>query len=133
MINGSYAYDWLYLRKELIGRGLSQLIPSLPIMSMQKYAEIGHELGLRSGQCRLNLRKILQVRKSRGRWIPHQLTEEQKTSRLEFCHAMLARFDKPPKFQRSRDIVTGMRPGDTTMIQGHGGCRWNGSGKDNND
>ena len=23
MINGSYAYDWLYLRKELIGRGLS--------------------------------------------------------------------------------------------------------------
>ena len=26
MINGSYAYDWLYLRKELIGRGLSYVI-----------------------------------------------------------------------------------------------------------
>ena len=24
MIDGSYAYDWLYLRKELIGRGLSK-------------------------------------------------------------------------------------------------------------
>ena len=24
MINGSYAYDWLYLGKELIGRGLSR-------------------------------------------------------------------------------------------------------------
>ena len=71
------------------------------------YKEIEHESSPGSGQCQLILRKILRVKKLCARWIPHQLTEEQKTARLEFCHAMLTRFDKPPKFQRLRDIVTG--------------------------
>ena len=47
----------------------------------------------------------LNVRKRSARWVPHQLTEEQRRGR-EWCLHMLRKFDRG-RSERVWDIVTG--------------------------
>ena len=52
------------------------------------------------------LHEYLRVRKVSSRWVPHNLTEDQKRCRVEWCEEMLVRFDGGNS-RRVSDIVTG--------------------------
>ena len=70
------------------------------------YAQIEHETGLSSGTINVIIQKELCLRKLCARWIPHSLTLEQKSVRVDFCKIMLKRFDNGTSRAVS-DILTG--------------------------
>ena len=70
------------------------------------YAQIEHETGLSSGTINVIIHKELCLRKLCARWIPHSLTLEQKSARVDFCKIMLKRFDNGTARAVS-DILTG--------------------------
>ena len=68
--------------------------------------EIKDTLNLSSGSLDRILRCHLCVRKRCARWVPHQLTEEQKRGRIDWCLYMLRKFDGG-RSDRVSNIVTG--------------------------
>lgn len=75
------------------------------------YAEIERTLGIHAPSVHTILHEYLQVHKVSARWVPRQLTDEQKEGRVEFCQTMLQRFDEG----RSRNIEN-IITGDETWI-----------------
>lgn len=56
-------------------------------------AQLEVAIGISSGSIRTILHDKLHLRKVCARWVPHQLTEEQKAARVTWCRTMLERFD----------------------------------------
>ena len=69
------------------------------------YAEIQNIMKISSGSLTRIFLDCLGVRK-RARWVPHNLSEEQKRGRLDWCTHMLRKFDGG-RSPRVWDIVTG--------------------------
>lgn len=59
----------------------------------QTQAELGQQLGFDPGTVSRRLREMGKISKL-GRWIPHDLTEQQKNRRVEVCRSLLARQKK---------------------------------------
>lgn len=57
------------------------------------YQEIQQALGIGRSQIQKILHDELWVRKLVSRWVPHNLTEEQKAARVAWCDVNLKRFD----------------------------------------
>ena len=69
------------------------------------YAEINDIIEISSGSLTPILHDCLGVRKRCARWVPHNLSEEQKRGRVDWCIHMLRQFDGGSP--RVWDIVTG--------------------------
>ena len=80
-----------------------QLIKENPRIT---YVELQHSLGVLSGSVNTILHEHLQVRKRCARWVPQNLSDEQKATRVEWCQYMLQKFDGG-RSRRVWDIVTG--------------------------
>lgn len=70
------------------------------------YKDIEGALGISSPSVNEILHEKLGVRKLAARWVPHNLSEEQKRVRVNWCREMLERFNKGDS-RRIFDIVTG--------------------------
>ena len=70
------------------------------------YAEIQDIMKISSGSLTRMLHDCLGVRKRCARWVPHNLSEEQKQGRVDWCTHMLRKFDGG-RSPRVWDIVTG--------------------------
>ena len=70
------------------------------------YAEIQDIMKISSGSLTRILHDCLGVRKRCARWVPHNLSEEQKLGRVDWCTHMLRKFDRG-RSPRVWDIVTG--------------------------
>ena len=57
------------------------------------YAEIKDIMKISSGSLTRILHDCLGVRKRCARWVPHNLSEEQKRGRVDWCTHMLRQFD----------------------------------------
>ena len=77
------------------------------------YAEIQDIMKISSGSLARILHYSLGVRKRCARWVPHNLSEEHKRGRVDWCTHMLRRFDGG-RSPRVWDIVTG---GETWVYQ----------------
>lgn len=75
------------------------------------YHEIRASLEIGMSQIQSILHKHLGVRKLCSRWIPHNLTEDQKTDRVTWCRAMLTRFN-----EGASNLVWDIVTGDETWI-----------------
>ena len=87
---------------ENVSRAVS-LIKKDPKMT---YAEIQDIMMISSGSLTCILHDCLGVRKRCARWVPHNLSEEQKRGRVDWCTHMLRKFDRG-RSPRVWDIVTG--------------------------
>ena len=56
-------------------------------------AEIQDIMEISSGSLTRILRYCLGIRKHCARWVPHNLSEEQKEGRMDWCTHMLRKFD----------------------------------------
>ena len=74
------------------------------------HAEIQDIMKISSGSLTRILRDCLGIRKRCARWVPHNLSEEQKRGTVDRCTRMLRKFDGG-RSPRIWDIVTG--PGYT--------------------
>ena len=70
------------------------------------YAEIQDIMKISSGSITRILHDCLGVRKRCVRWVPHNLSEEQKRGRVDSCTHMLREFDGGRSL-RVWDILTG--------------------------
>ena len=70
------------------------------------YAEIQDIMKISSESLTHILHDCLSVRKHCARWVPHDLSEEQKRGRVNWCTHMLRKFDGG-RSPRVWDIVTG--------------------------
>lgn len=70
------------------------------------YQQIRASLGIGMSQVQTILHDHLKVRKLCARWIPHDLTEEQKLCRVKWCRQMLKKFNSGLS-NGVFDIVTG--------------------------
>ena len=70
------------------------------------YAEIHDIMKISSGSPTGILHDILSIRKRCTRWVPHNLSEDQKRGRVDGCTYMLRTFDEG-RSPRVWDIVTG--------------------------
>ena len=70
------------------------------------YAEIQGFIKISSGSLTRILHEYLGVRKRCARWVPHNLSEEQKRGRVDWCTHMLGKLDGG-RSPRVWDIVTG--------------------------
>ena len=70
------------------------------------YKDIEGTLGISSPSVNEILHEKFGVRKLAARWVPHNLSEEQKRVRINWCREMLERFNKGDS-RRIFDIVTG--------------------------
>lgn len=75
------------------------------------YHIIEYSLGLSPPRIASILHDHLHVTKRTARWVPHILTSDQKTSRVEWCNFMLEKYD----LGRSRLVET-IATGDETWI-----------------
>ena len=75
------------------------------------YAEIQDVMRISSGSLTRILHDCLGVRKHCARWVPHNLSEEQKRGRVDWCTHVLRKFDggRSPS-------VWGIVTGDTTWM-----------------
>ena len=78
------------------------------------YAVIQHIMKISSGSLTRILHDCLGVRKRFARWVPRNLSEEQKRGRVDWCTHMLRKFDGG-RSPRVWDIVTG----DKTWVYQH--------------
>ena len=69
------------------------------------YADIIAETFLSHGTIERIIHDHLKLRKVTSRWVPHQLTAEQKKERVKLCHENLAKFRAGS--WRLCDIITG--------------------------
>ena len=70
------------------------------------YTEIQDIMKISSGSLTRILHDCLGLRKRCARWVPHNLSEEQKRGRVDWCTHMLRKFDGG-RSPRVRDIVRG--------------------------
>ena len=70
------------------------------------YSEIQDIMKISSGSLTRIPHHCLGVRKRCARWVPHNLSEEQKRGRVDWCTSMLRKFDEG-RSPRVWDIVTG--------------------------
>lgn len=70
------------------------------------YTEIQQALNIGSGTVKTILHEHLGLRKLSCRWIPHLLTSEQKSARVDWCRFMLQKYEEGHS-RRVSDIVTG--------------------------
>ena len=70
------------------------------------YTEIQYIMKISSGSLTRIFLDCLGVRKHCARWVPHNLSEEQKRSGVDWCTHILRKFDGG-RSPRVRDIVTG--------------------------
>ena len=82
---------------------VESLIKKNPKMT---YAELQDIMKISSGSLTRILHDSLGMRKRCTRWVPHNLSEEQKRGRVDWCNHMLRSFDKRMS-PRVWDIVTG--------------------------
>ena len=82
---------------------LESLIQKDPKMT---YAEIQDIVKISSGSVTRILYDCLGVKKRCARWVPHNLSEDQKRGRVDWCTHMLRKFDRG-RSPRVWDIVTG--------------------------
>jgi histone-lysine N-methyltransferase SETMAR len=73
--------------------------------------QIAASLGISSGSVTTILHERLHLSKVSARWVPHHLTEEQKQRRVEWCRAMLLRFNGG-----SSNSVSEIVSGDETWV-----------------
>ena len=83
--------------------GVESLIKKDPKMT---YAEIQDIMKISSGSLTHILHDYLSIRKRCARWVPHDLSEEQKRGRVDLCTHMLRKFDRG-RSPRVWDIVKG--------------------------
>ena len=57
------------------------------------YQQIEFSFGINSSAIHSILHDRLKLRKVCARWVPHLLTNDQKRSRIQFCHESLKRFE----------------------------------------
>ena len=57
------------------------------------YAEIPDAMKISSGRLICILHNCLGIRKRCARWVPHNLSEEQKRGRADWCTHMLRQID----------------------------------------
>ena len=69
------------------------------------YAEIQDIMKISSGNLTRILHNCLGVRKCSAHWVPHNLSEEQKRGRVDWCTHMLRKFDRE-RSPHVWDIVT---------------------------
>ena len=55
--------------------------------------QLGKAIGISTGSIRTILHEKLGLRKVCARWVPHQLSEYQKATRVNWCRTTLARFE----------------------------------------
>ena len=70
------------------------------------YEQIECSLGIHPPAIYSILHDHLNLRKICARWVPHQLTKDQKQLRVQFCQESLRRFDGG-RSQRVFDLITG--------------------------
>ena len=70
------------------------------------YSEIQDIMKISSGSLTRILHDCLGVSKRCARWVPHNLSEEQKRGRVDWCTHMLINFDRG-RSPRAWDILTG--------------------------
>ena len=70
------------------------------------YAEIQDIMEISSGSLTRILHDCLGIRKRCARWVPHNLSKEQKRCRVDWCTHMLRKFDGG-RFPRVWNIVSG--------------------------
>lgn len=70
------------------------------------YAQIKHLLGIGSTAVTKILKEKLGLKKVCSRWVPHSLSDEQKSARVKWCREMLKKY-KNGKSKAVFDIVTG--------------------------
>jgi histone-lysine N-methyltransferase SETMAR len=70
------------------------------------YKQIEDILGIHSPAIYSIIHDYLKLRKVCARWVPHQLTNDQKQWRIEFCRHSLKRFEEGQS-RRVFDIITG--------------------------
>ena len=75
------------------------------------YQEIEYTLKISARNVRTILHECLGVRKRYTRWVPHNIREEQKQGRVDWCQPMLTKFDEG-RSRQMWDIITG----DETFI-----------------
>lgn len=68
--------------------------------------EIAHQVGISMTSVHKILHQHLNVRKLCARWIPHLLTDAQKQNRVDWCKAMIAKYDSGAS-KAVYNIVTG--------------------------
>ena len=80
-----------------------QLVKEDPRITM---LEIEEHLGIGSAAAQKLVHEHLGLSKRSARWVPHNLTEEQKLARVQWCHFMLRKFDNGASKQVDM-VVTG--------------------------
>ncbi|CAF3191232.1 unnamed protein product, partial [Rotaria sp. Silwood2] len=73
------------------------------------YEQIEYILSIGSPAVNSIIHDYLKLRKVCARWAPHQITEDQKQLRVEFCQQSLKRFEEG-RSRRVFDIITGDEP-----------------------
>ena len=82
---------------------VESLIKNDPKMAVTEIQDI---MKISTGSLTCSLHDLLGVRKRSARWVPHNLSEEQKRGRVDWCAHMLRKFDGG-RSPRVLDIVTG--------------------------
>jgi histone-lysine N-methyltransferase SETMAR len=82
---------------------VTQMVKENPHISCE---EIGNLLGIAKGTASRILTEYLGLSKVNVKWVPHTLTEHQKSARLDFCFYFLNRFKESNKTSLY-NIVTG--------------------------
>ena len=105
--------------------------PGRPKTSVTKTNIAAVKIGISEGSVQTILKKRLDLRKVCARWVPHLLTEEQKTQRLK-CAQELLKTCKGCNSQVISNLLTGdemMKPGCTCLSHKEGLIISNGSEK----
>ena len=85
---------------------VSRLESMVKKASKVKYAEIQDIMKISLGSLTRIFRDCLGIRKRCARWVPHNLGEEQKRGRVDWCTHILRKFDGG-RSPRVWDIVAG--------------------------
>ena len=82
---------------------VSELLEADPHISL---VEIANAVGVSTGTAHTIMHDNLQFRKVCARWVPHALTQAQKTKRVQCAQRLLSDFDRTDS-RRLFEIVTG--------------------------
>ena len=82
---------------------VSELLEEDPHISL---VEIANAVGVSTGTAHTIVHETLQFRKICARWVPHALTQAEKTKRVQYAQNLLSDFDRTDS-RSLFDIVTG--------------------------
>ena len=105
----------LDVRKQpLLQKNIQKVIDLIARDARYTVGNIARFVGISVGSVHTILKKILKVRRLTARWMPHLLTNEQKSQRVKTARELLKRY---PKFDKN--VFNSFVTGDETWVSSH--------------